>query len=158
MRKLFLLLVICCTPFLLAGCAVFISAERLRGPVPAPEVLAAQQAAAADALAAEAAGGSSKDAALIAELEGKVGEDLVAQATFSGRETPRSAPLRGARIETGEQIRVSASRAQQIAVEAEEYCVEQGARCSRVWVYGRVSGGTLGAWYPIVIFDYPLPQ
>lgn len=157
MKRVIALVLLSVMSLVLSGCVVFISAERLRGPVPAPEVLAAQaEAAAVPELSAEQQAQASANLDVISDIEGRVGEDLVANASFSGRETPKSAPLRGARVKQGDKIRVSASRAQQSALEAEEYCIDQGKRCSTVWVYGRVSGGTLGAWYPLVIFEYQL--
>jgi len=146
---------------LVGGCGVrvFISDTRLRGPVPDPTVLAAQAVAAAAATATAAAPMPEEQQnvrALIRELTDLVGQDLTAQNTFSGREAPRAGPLRGMRIEPSDTIRVSSGRSQETAVEADEYCVDQGARCSTVWIYGRPGGKSQGAWYPLVIFDYEL--
>jgi hypothetical protein len=60
------------------------------------------------------------------------------------------------RVEPGDIIRISAGRSQETAMEADQYCVEQGERCSTVWIYGRPGGKSLGAWYPVVIFEYDL--
>jgi len=142
-------------------CQVFISDTRLRGPVPSAEDLATQAAvemSATETAAAPASAADSDIPAIIDDLVRRIGEDLEAQNTFSGRETPRAGPLRGMRVEPGDIIRVSSGRSQETAVEADEYCVDQGNRCSAIWVYGRPGGGSQGAWYPIVIFDYDLGQ
>ena len=34
----------------------------------------------------------------------------------------------------------------------------QRLRCPGVWVHGRPAGGSLGAWYPIVVFEYTSEQ
>jgi hypothetical protein len=145
-----------------AGCGVkiFISDTRLRGPVPTATVQTEQAASQPAAEATTTPSSEELDVIqqVMDDLKGQVGKDLIAQTSFSGRETPNSGPLRGARLEAGDTIRISASRAQQIVLEASEYCVEGGARCSRVWIYGRVKGSTLGAWFPIVIFDYELEK
>lgn len=142
-------------------CQVFISDTRLRGPVPSPEELAEQEVAMLHATETAAAPASAEEndiQAIIDDLTSRIGEDLAAQNTFSGRETPRAGPLRGMRLEVGDIIRISSGRSQETAVEADEYCVDQGNRCSTVWIYGRPGGGSLGAWYPIVIFDYDLDK
>ena len=143
------------------GVRVFISDTRLRGTVPPPEVLNAQATAEAEA-AAQATPTLSREQEqslddVIDDLEGRVGEDLTALSSFSGRETPNAGPLRGMRVEPGDSIRISAGRSQEIAVEAGEYCVDtdDGEVCSRVWVHGRPAGGSLGAWYPIIVFELP---
>ena len=144
-----------------AGCRVFINDTRLRGPVPPPEILAQQEATRVSAAATAVAPASEEEnviRTIINDLIERVGEDLEAQATFSGRETPKAGPLRGMRIEPGDVIRISSGRSQETAVEADEYCVDQANRCSTVWVYGRPGGGSQGAWYPIVIFDYDLGE
>ena len=141
------------------GMRVFISDTRLRGPVPDPTELAAQATAAANATAtAEAPKSESENRsdAIMADLISKIGEDLEATNTFSGRETPRAGPLRGMRIRPGESVRIASGRSQETAVVANEYCVDQGTRCSAVWVYGRPGGKPQGAWFPIVIFEYEL--
>ena len=162
MHRLWVLLFLASVVLTSAGCGVriFISDRRLRGPVPTPTSESDQRLSISAPEPTATPSSEEKDViqAVIQDLKNRVGEDLVALHSFSGRETPRSGPLRGARINEGDKIRISSSRAQQIALEASEYCVEDGARCSRVWVYGRVRGGTLGAWYPIVIFDYELPE
>lgn len=148
----------------IAGCqfSIFISDTRMRGPVPPQEVLAstaaAETAVAANATATPSAGEARRIDDIIANLETLVGGDLVAQFSYSGRESPRAArPMRDMRVEPGDTIRVSAGRSQEIAVEAEEYCVGSNQdRCSRVWVHGRPGGGSQGAWYPIVVFEYDL--
>jgi hypothetical protein len=146
----------------LTGCGVkvFISDTRLQGPVPSPEEIAAATAT-AEALVGEAtptpsAAEADTIDAIIQELTSRVGEDFQIVAPFNGRETPNSGPLRGMRVEPGDQVRISSGRSQQTAVEAAEYCVEQ--RCSRVWVHARPKGGSLGAWYPVVVLEYELTQ
>jgi hypothetical protein len=68
----------------LSGCAVFISGERLRGPVPSEAELAAAAAAAATPeLSAEQQARASANGGVIADLQSRVGQDLTAQATFS---------------------------------------------------------------------------
>ncbi len=162
MHRLWVLLFIVSVTLTSTGCGVrvFISDRRLRGPVPTPTSESDQPSGLSAPEPTATPSSEEKDViqVIVKDLENRVGEDLTALHSFSGRETPRSGPLRGARIKEGETIRISSSRAQQIALEASEYCVDDGARCSRVWVYGRVRGGTLGAWYPIVIFDYELPE
>ncbi|MDQ4076110.1 MAG: hypothetical protein M3220_07665 [Chloroflexota bacterium] len=134
------------------GVRIFISERRLRGTVTDEDVVAVS---AVEEATPEA---SSDAAAIIRDLEDRVGDDLVAQSTFSGRETPNSRPVRDARVEPGDTIRISSSRAQQVVQIAEEHCQEAGTRCSNIWVYGRLRGGTVGAWYPLIIFDYDFPE
>ena len=141
------------------GARVFINDTRLRGPVPDPAELAAQATAAANATATAEAPKSESETqidAIVADLTGKIGKDLAATNTFSGRETPRAAPLRGMRIRPGDTVRIASGRSQETAAVADEYCVDQGRRCSSVWVYGRPGGKPQGAWFPIVIFEYGL--
>lgn len=163
MKRLMLVAALLVIALLVGGCGVrvFISDTRLRGPVPDATALAVQAVATADAVATAAAPATADQDSvrtLIQELTALVGQDLTAQNTFSGREAPRAGPLRGMRVEPGDTIRVSSGRSQETAVEAEEYCVNQGSRCSTVWIYGRPGGKSQGAWYPLVIFDYELPQ
>ncbi len=73
---------------------------------------------------------------------------------FNGKETPNAGPLRGMRVVTGDTVRISEGRSQEVAVEAGEYCNQDKSQCSRVWVHGRPKSGSLGAWYPLVVFDY----
>jgi len=162
MKRLLLVALLLLIATLAVGCGVrvFISDTRLRGPVPDATALAVQATANAEAAATAAAPVSVEQDTvrnLIQALTALVGQDLTAQNTFSGREAPRAGPLRGMRIEPGDTIRVSSGRSQETAVEAEEYCVNQGSRCSTVWVYGRPGGKSQGAWYPLVIFAYELP-
>jgi hypothetical protein len=158
MRRYLLLVAIVALTFTVAGCRfrVFVSDTRLRGPVPDPTQMAIQAEAIAQAQAAATPVPATTDATLemLADLRGRVGEDLNARNAFSGRETPRAGPMRGMRVEPGDIVRLSSSRSQETATLADEYCVEQGTRCSNLWVYGRPGGRPQGAWYPIVIFDY----
>jgi hypothetical protein len=139
----------------ISGCGtrIYISERRLRGPVTEESTAAVarqREARVAPEVTAD-------EASVIRDLEGRVGDELVAQSTFSGRETPATRPMRGARVEPGDVIRISSSRAQRVAQTAGDHCQDGGTRCSNVWVYGRLTGTTIGAWYPIVIFDYDLP-
>ena len=146
---------------LMAGCRVFISDTRLRGPVPDPAVLATQEAERAIATATAEAPPSEEEVnnrSIIDDLVEMIGDDLKANNSFSGRETPKTGPLRGMRVEQGDTIRISSGRSQETAVEAEEYCVDQKTRCSNLWVYGRPGGRPKGAWYPLVIFEYALGE
>lgn len=163
MQRVVLLSLLFMFALLAGGCGVrvFISDTRLRGPVPDPAVLAAQATVAAVVTATAAAPIPAEQQnvrAIIRELTNLVGEDLTAQNTFSGREAPRAGPLRGMRIEPGDTMRISAGRSQETALEADEYCVNQGEHCSTIWVYGRPGGKSQGAWYPLVIFDYEITQ
>ncbi len=147
------------------GTRVFISDTRLRGTIPPPEVMAAVATEAA--VAAENATPTPSKAEedtirkVIRDLEDRVGEDLVAIEGFSGRETPNAGPLRDMRVEPGDAVRVSAGRSQEVAMRASEYCVDNedgSTNCSTVWVHGRPAGGSMGAWYPIVVFEYSLEE
>ena len=136
---------------------VFISDTRLRGPVPSATEVAAARATTVATFGTPTPTPSvaeqSDIRALVRELSGLVGKDLSVVAGFSGRETPNSGARRGMRVDPGDFIRVSAGRSQEVAMGAGEYCVAE--HCSRVWVHGRPGGGSLGAWYPLVIFEYP---
>ncbi len=144
------------------GAKVFISDIRLRGTVP-PAVLT-EEASAAPAVVQNQNGMDNGGAAslgspraIMTDLESRIGEDLQVEFAFSGKESPKAGPRRGMRVEKGQFVRLSRGRSQIVTQEADEHCVDDNNVCSTVWVHGRPEGGSLGAWYPIVVFDYTPP-
>lgn len=155
------LLIGCLLALLLAGCGVkvFISDTRMGGAVPSAAEVAAAEATAAvelvNATPTASAAETDEIDQIIDDLTARVGEGLIATEAFSGKETPNAGPLRGMRVEAGDHVRISAGRSQEVAVEASEYCrKDDKSVCSRVWLHGRPNSGSMGAWYPVVIFDY----